>query len=105
VTTPAAFLILAASLAVLASVVGVVSVAVRSRVLPGPSLAGQTVVVHTRRPDDQSIRGILVAQHADRLILQEAVYLDPEGEVAAEGLIHIPVLAVSSMQELPPAAG
>lgn len=99
----AAFLILAAALALLAVVVGVVVLAIKSRVVPGPSLVGGTVVVHTKRPDDQSLRGILVGQHADRWILKDAVYLYPEGSVAAEGLVHVPVLSISSVQELPPA--
>lgn len=100
---PAAFLILAAATALLAVVVGLIVLAVRSRVIPGPPLVGKTVAIHTKRPDDQSLRGILVGQHADRWILQEAVYLDSRGTVAAEGLVHVPVLAISSVQELPPA--
>ena len=99
---PAALLILAAACALLAAVVALVVLAVRSRVLPAPALAGKSVVVHTKRPDDQSIRGILVGQYADRWILQDAVYLHREGSVAAEGVVHVPVLSISSVQELAP---
>lgn len=70
------------------------------RAAPGPSLVGRTVVVHTRRPDDQSVRGVLVAHHADRLVLRDAVYLHATGTQAADGLVHIPLLTMSTMQEI-----
>jgi hypothetical protein len=72
--------------------------------LPGPSLVGRTVVVHTRRPDDQSVRGVLVAHHTDRLVLREAVYVHASGSQDAGGLIHVPLLGVSTVQEIEPPA-
>lgn len=69
---------------------------------PGPSLVGRTVVVHTRQPDDQSVRGVLVGQHADRLVLREAVYLHGESSVEAAGLVHLPTMVVSTVQEIEP---
>jgi hypothetical protein len=100
---PVALLILAAACALLAVVVALVVRSPSGRgVLPAPALAGKSVVVHTKRPDDQSIRGILVGQYADRWILQDAVYLHREGSVAAEGVVHVPVLSISSVQELAP---
>jgi len=73
-------------------------VALRARISPGPSLASKTVVVHTR--DEQSIRGLLVAQHADRLSLRSAVYLHGSGDQPVEGLAHVPTSSISWMQEL-----
>lgn len=65
---------------------------------PGPSLYGRSVVVSTRRPDDQSIRGVLVAQHSDRVTLREAIYLP--GDKAIDGLVHVPVANVAFVQEI-----
>lgn len=42
------------------------------------------VVIHTRRPDDQSIRGVLTGVHADCLVLSSPEWLD-EAVEAAEG--------------------
>lgn len=96
--TAAAFLILAASLAALATVVGLVAVAVRARLVPGPTLVASTVVIHTQ--DGRSIRGILVAEHADRLTLREAFYLHESGAQDAGGLVHVPRDNVAFLQEL-----
>ena len=63
--------------------------------------ARPTVVVHTRRPDDQSIRGVLLGDYADRVVLRDAIYLYASGEQAAAGLVHIPRATISTMQELP----
>lgn len=83
-----------------AAIAGVIIFAARARVLPGPSLVGKTVVVNTRRPDDQSVRGVLVAQHADRLILRDAVFLHKTGSIDAGGFIHMPLLGISTVQEI-----
>ena len=94
-----AVLIALAALAALA--VGALTfVALRSRLSPAPSLAGRTVVIHTRRPDDQSIRGVLVAQHADRWTLREAVYLGGSSEHSVAGLTHVPVANIAWAQEV-----
>jgi hypothetical protein len=88
----------------IAAVAGLVFLTVRARLMPAPSLVKRTVVVHTRRPDDQSIRGVVVAQHADRLILKEAAYLhgagsDPDNQPIL-GLAQIPFTSISWMQEV-----
>lgn len=70
------------------------------RLRPAPSLRGRTVVVHTRRPDDQSLRGVLVAEHADRLTLRDVVYLHATGDRETGGLVHVPLASISWMQEL-----
>jgi len=66
---------------------------------PGPTLAGRTVVVNTPKPDDQSVRGVVVSHHADRITLREAEYLHASGAQPAAGLVHLP-LPVSSIQEV-----
>lgn len=62
--------------------------------------AGSEVVVHTRRPDDQSIRGRVASSHPDRIVLRDATYLNGTGGQAAKGLINIPTSAVSSWQAI-----
>lgn len=69
------------------------------RLLPGPPLRGRTVTVNTRRPDDQTIKGVLVSQHADRLTLMDAVYVTPAGEQPIGGQVHIPTGAVAWLQD------
>lgn len=90
----------AVTLIAVAAIAGLVFLTVRARLMPAPSLVKRTVVVHTRRPDDQTIRGVLVAQHADRLILKEAVYMYGSGNQPIAGLAHIPVGSISWMQEV-----
>lgn len=66
---------------------------------PGPSLEGKTLVVHTRKPDDQSIRGICVADYGDRLVLRKALYYGTEGaSTSAGGDIEIKWINVSTYQ-------
>lgn len=96
----AAYIFLAITFAI---IVAVVVYAVRARALPGPSLIGKTVVVNTRRPDDQTVRGVLVAHHADRLTLSDAVVVHGAGSsVAVTGLIHVPLIGISTVQEIIP---
>ncbi len=98
-----ALIVLAAALAFV--VVVLAGVAVRSRLAPGPVLTGRTLVVHTRRPDDQTLRGVLHGQYADRLTLRDAVYVHPSGEQPAGGLVHVPLANVSWVQEIEPPGG
>ncbi len=77
-------------------------IALHSRLAPGPTLVGRTVVIHTRRPDDQSIRGVLHGQYADRWTLRDAYVVTAVGENAAGGLQHIPVANIAWAQELQP---
>jgi hypothetical protein len=86
----------------IAAVIGLAAVAVHSRIAPGPTLAERTLIVHTRRPDDQSLRGVLVAQHADRLTLREVAYLHAGGTKETHGLVHVPLSSISWMQEIEP---
>lgn len=94
------FPLVAVTFIAVAAIAGLVFLTVRARMMPAPSLVKRTVVVHTRRPDDQTIRGVLVAQHADRLILKEAVYMYGSGNQPILGLAHVPVGAISWMQEI-----
>jgi hypothetical protein len=84
----------------LAAVAALTYIAMRSQLAPGPRLAGKTLVVHTKRPDDQSIKGICVAQYADRWELKDALYLHASGPVDAGGLVGVPVINISSYQEI-----
>lgn len=63
------------------------------------SLITKTVVVNTK--DDQSIRGVLYAQHSDRLSLTQAVYIDGQSELPINGLTHVPLSNIAWIQELP----
>jgi hypothetical protein len=64
-------------------------------------LVGRTVVVHTRRPDDRSLRGVLHAEHVDRLSLRESFILLPGGvEQPLSGIEHIPRQSISFVQEI-----
>lgn len=66
-----------------------------------PSLVAQTVVIQTR--DDQTIRGVLVAEHVDRLYLEQAVYVEsPKQQSSIGGLTIVPRANVAWMQ-IPPA--
>ena len=59
----------------------------------------ETVVVHTR--DDASIRGVLVAAHADVYVLRHAAYLNPDGsKVVIDGEVLIPVTRVAFLQRI-----
>lgn len=69
---------------------------------PGPILSGRTVTVYTRRPDDQTIRGVLVAHHSDRLTLAQAVYVVPgDGapDVPIDGAVHVLASNIAFVQE------
>lgn len=84
----------------IAAITALAVLAARSQLAPGPSLAGRTIVVHTKRPDDKTLKGVLHGQHADRWILREAVLVTPLGEQAAGGLVHISVTNIAFAQEL-----
>jgi hypothetical protein len=67
-------LLLSSIALVLATVAGV-AVLVSRPARRGPSLVGETIVLHTRHPDDRSIRGVVSAQYADRVVLRDATLL------------------------------
>lgn len=41
---------------------------------------GQPVTVHTKQPDDQTLHGVLMDEHSDRLVLQAARYVTSAGD-------------------------
>ncbi len=82
----------------LAAIAGLVFIAVRSQIAPGPPLTGRTVVIHTR--EGSSVRGVLIAQHADRFTLKEPIVLHSTGEQPAGGTAHILVANIDWLQEL-----
>ena len=74
---------------------------VTSRRAPTARLVGETIVVHTQKPDDQSIRGVVVAEHADRLVLRDAIILVAEDvQHAIPGMSEIPRDSISWWQRL-----
>lgn len=89
-----AILIVLAAVGVGLFVAGVVT-AVASYLRP---LRGREVTVNTRRPDDQSIRGVLVRE-GRYLELRNARYLTREGETPIEGTAHVPRDNVAFVQE------
>jgi hypothetical protein len=56
-------------------------------------------VVHTR--DGASIRGVLLAAHADVYVLRHAAYLNGDGStVAIDGEVLLPVTRVAFFQRI-----
>lgn len=92
-----------AALVALAAIFALAVLTAQSRAMPGPSMAGKTVVVNTRRPDDQTFRGVVVGDHADRLILREAVVLHSGGGTDLAGLVHLDRIGISTVVEIEPA--
>jgi hypothetical protein len=67
------------------------------------SLIGETIVVHTRHPDDRSIRGVVVGWYADRIVLRGAAeLLSADSRAAIPDLAEIPRGAVSWWQRIEP---
>jgi hypothetical protein len=68
-----------------------------------PFAPGRTLLVHTRRPDDQSIRGVVAAVYDDVIVLDAAAYLEPDGTLQAlEGRVPILREHVAFAQQLTP---
>lgn len=66
-----------------------------------------TLVVHTRKPDDQSYRGLFHGDFAEAIDsgwipLRDAEYLHKDGVTAAGGLVRVPVVGISAIQQLEP---
>lgn len=58
------------------------------RLRPAPTIVGRTVVIVTK--DDETIRGVMVAEHSDQLHLRDAVYVSQgEGTRAIGGLFVV----------------
>lgn len=75
---------------------------VKSEADVGNGLIGRTLVVHTRKPDDQSIRGTVHAFDVQLVVLREAMYLNADGKhQPAGGIVTIPRANISNWQELP----
>jgi hypothetical protein len=45
----------------------------------GPARVGQRVTVHTKRPDEHTIYGVVTADYVDRLVLEDADYVTARG--------------------------
>lgn len=45
----------------------------------GPPRLGQRVTVHTKKPDDQTLFGVVVGDYTDRLALEDAEYVTAAG--------------------------
>jgi len=92
--------VIALGLLALFSMVALAALASQRR--GGRPLRGRTVVVHTRQPDDRSIRGVMVVDARDGLVLEDARYLQAGGQnIDLEGRVHVPAEAVAFIQELP----
>jgi hypothetical protein len=50
-----------------------------------PARIGHRVTVHTKKPDDQTIFGVLVGDYADRISLEDAEYVTAAGAHAMPG--------------------
>lgn len=44
-----------------------------------PARVGHRVTVHTKKPDDQTIFGVVAGDYKDRLVLEDAEYVTPQG--------------------------
>src|SRR5690606_12006019 len=78
---------------------------VRRTAPPSAPLVGATVVLTTLR-DDRTYKGVVLAEHADRLVLREAFWIrQREGgrpeELPVGGLLHVPRADCSAVQQLP----
>lgn len=50
-----------------------------------PPRVGHRVTVHTKKPDDQTIFGVLAGDYSDRVVLEDAEYVTPQGGVPISG--------------------
>lgn len=65
------------------------------------TLVAKTVIIHTR--DDQSLKGCMIGDHADRVSLHAASYLTPGGgETGLQGTVHVPRANIAFLQEIQP---
>jgi hypothetical protein len=53
-----------------------------------PARVGHRVTVHTKKPDDQTLHGVVVGDYADRLSLANASYVTPERAVPIDAQRH-----------------
>lgn len=86
------------ALAVIAPLVLILSALVVWRMLSGPPLRRE-VIVHTKRPDDQSIRGVLTRRDSGWIRLESARYATDDGWVSLdEHVAWIPRASVAFVQ-------
>lgn len=90
--------VLSLSGAVLALAAVVVFLVVTRR--PEGRLRGRSVIVQTQ--DGQALRGIVHAEHSDRLSLVDASSIDGRAELPIAGLAHVPATNVAWIQEVEP---
>lgn len=90
-------MMLATIIAQAAMVAAVVALVIVARRPPGRGLAGRTVVVNL--VTGESLRGVIVGDHADRLVLRDVVYQAPSGDHPADGVVHVLRDRVGWMQE------
>lgn len=76
-----------AALLVAVSILGALVAARLKRQALGPSLVGKTVVISTH-PDDQGFRGVVLAEHSDRVTLHQA-FTGPLGDQPVGGVVHL----------------
>jgi hypothetical protein len=70
-----------------------------AQLTPEPVTTGFPVTVHTKRPDDQSIHGLLVGETLDRLELADAHFVgDPEKKVIP-GVVRVLKANISFRQD------
>lgn len=89
------------SMLVLLSILCVLVAMRGTRRLDGPSLVGKTVLISTS-DTDQTFRGVVLAEHADRVTLQQAFAVTPIGETAVGGLVHLPRAKFDAVQQIEP---
>lgn len=66
-------------------------------------LRGRRVVVHTAKPDDQTISGVLIFDGPDRLVLEDAEYISSATvKNAIEHRVVIERARVSWLEEIGP---
>lgn len=86
-------------IAVLASVAGAAGTAATLWARPRRRLTvGESVIVATRRPDDQSIQGIVDTANRRGVALAAAHYLEADGTSTALGAVWVPIEAISFVQ-------
>lgn len=82
------------------AVLGLTFVVIWAVVTQSSTLSGREVTVNTRRPDDQTIRGVVVRDTARWLVLRGATYITPEAETPIDGpSLRIPQSNVAFVQE------
>jgi hypothetical protein len=64
-------------------------------------LLRETIVCHLK--SGESLRGVLVGEHSDVLVFEQAMALSVEAPVTADGLAIVPRANISWMQQLLPA--